>query len=109
MANGVIYLGAAMGECCPVPFTSVPSQATPFIAPYWIDNDPSVGGNVSYEIHGDGPLLQLVSDYISSSQNRTFCGTWMVVAYWWDVPELFFEDLVRDTHMCKCECSCFVQ
>ena len=96
MTNGVIYLGAPMGECCPVPFASIPSQATPFIAPYWIDNDPSMRGNVSYEIHaGNGPLLQLVNDHISSSQNVTFCGTWMMVAYWWDVPELFLEDMVR--------------
>ena len=100
MADGLIYIDAETGVCCPIPFNSIPSGSTPFIAPYWIDNDPSMGGNVSYEIHqGGSPMLKLVSDYISSNQSRQFCGTWMMMAYWWDVPELFVEsDKVSNIH-----------
>ena len=95
MVNGVIYIGRSYGECCPLKFTALPLDATPFIAPYWIDSDPSVRGNVSYEVHtGNTSLLQQVSDYISSNQSVEFSGTWMIVAYWWDVPELFLDDTV---------------
>ena len=107
MANGVIYIGKHFGECCPLPFNQLPPGTTPFIAPYWIDSDPSVRGNVSYEAHGtNSSLLQQVSDYISVSQSLSFSGTWMMVAYWWDVPELFLDDTVST------ECvvvSCLIQ
>ena len=97
-ANGLIYIDSPSGKCCPLDFSEVPLEATPFIAPYWIDNDLSVRGNVSYEVHGaESLLLREVSDYISSSQNVTFSGTWMMVAYWWDVPELFLDDSVRQS------------
>ena len=95
MANGVIYIDSDAGECCPLEFDFLPDGTTPFFAPYWIDNDPSVKGNVSYEVHTTGsPLINQVSDHISSSQSVQFNGTWMVVAFWWDVPELFLDDSV---------------
>ena len=106
-ANGVIYIDSPIGECCPFDFSELSLEATPFIAPYWIDNDLSVRGNVSYEVHGaESLLLREVSDYISSSQNVTFSGTWMMVAYWWDVPELFLDDSVRqNTYTLSCICN----
>ena len=62
---------------------------TPFLAPYWIDNDPSVAGLVSYEVFsGDSTQLNEVSDYISQSQCVQFSGTWMLVAEWDDVPPI---------------------
>ena len=93
MANGLLYLDSSMGECCPLDFSQIPSGSTPFIAPFWVDSDPSVRGNVSYEVHPSpcSPLVQLVSDYISVSEGVDFCGTWMMVAYWWDMPELFLD------------------
>ena len=58
-----------------------------FIAPYWVDNDPSMGGSVSYEVHtGNSSLLSQVSNVISSTEAVEFSGTWMLVAYWLDVP-----------------------
>ena len=89
MANGIIYVGRHFGECFPLCFNELQCGTTPFIAPYWIDSDPSVRGNVSYEAHGtNSSLLQQVSDY---SQNLSFNGMWMMVAYCWDVPELFLD------------------
>ena len=103
MANGIIYIGIHFGECCPVSFNELPPGTTPFIAPYWIDSDSSVRGNVSYEAHGtNSSLLQRVSDYISVSQNLSFSGTWMMVAYWWDVPELFLDDTVSTEYVFGC-------
>ena len=107
MANGVIYIGKHFGECCPLPFNQLPPGTTPFIAPYWIDSDPSVKGNVSYEVHGtNSPLLQRVSDYISVSQNLSFSGTWMMVAYWWDLPELFLDETVSTEYVVV---TCLIQ
>ena len=100
MANGLIYIDKRTGECCPMRFENIPARTTPFIAPYWIDNDPSLRGNVSYEVHTTGsPLLNQVNDYISSNQNAQFRGTWMMVAFWWDVPELFLEDTVSTSEV----------
>ena len=65
-----------------------------FIAPYWVDNDPSMGGSVSYEVHsGTNSLLNQVSNGISRIEGVEFSGTWMLVAYWLDVP-LFSQPLV---------------
>jgi len=71
MANGIIYVGRNFGQCCPLYFNELQCGTTPFVAPYWIDSDPSVRGNVlyvSYEVHtGNTLLLQQVSNYISSN------------------------------------------
>ena len=93
--NGIIYFGQPAVECCPVRFQDLRSDAVAFVAPYWIDNDPSVQGSVSYEalIQGD-PLVQEVSDFISKSQGTVFSGEWMLVAFWLDVPEAFLEEQV---------------
>ena len=94
-SNGLITLGAASFDCCPVTFDSIPPDATPFVAPYWVDNDPSTEGNVSYEVHGQrSPLLQDISEFISRNQSTVFSGVWMLIASWRDLPEFSFEDLV---------------
>lgn len=65
------------------------------MAPYWIDNDPSLQGSVCYEVHVQGsPLLQDVSNFVSRNQSVEFSGVWMLVAFWLDVPEYFFEEQV---------------
>ena len=59
----------------------------PFVAPYWIDNNLSSGGTVSYGVFtGDSTLLDEVSNFISISENIQFSGVWMLVAYWNDIP-----------------------
>ena len=96
-ANGIFYIDSSRiyyGQ--PTKFSMLPQGSSPFIAPYWFDNDPSSQGNVSYEIHsGSSFLLTQVSEYISNRERVQFSGTWMVVAYWLDVPELFSEEVVR--------------
>ena len=88
-SNGFIYIDSRIGLLRPRPFGSIASE--PFIAPYWVDNDPSMGGNVSYEVHtGDSPSLNRVSCSISRRENVDFRGTWMLVVFWFNVP--VFED-----------------
>ena len=97
-ANGIIFINSSSGVSSPTNFAMLPQGSTPFIAPYWFDNDPSSHGNVSYEIHPkSSPLLTQVSEYISNRESVQFTGNWMMVAYWLDVPELFSEDVVRNT------------
>ena len=97
-ANGIILINSSSGVSFPTPFSMLPQGSTPFIAPYWFDNDPSSHGNVSYEIHSiSSLLLTQVSEYISNRESTQFTGNWMVVAYWLDVPELFSESVVSNT------------
>ena len=82
-------------ECCPIRFDRLQAGASAFVTPYWIDNDPSVQGNVSYEVHARGSsYLQDVNDFISRDQDIEFRGVWMLVGFWWDVPEVFIEEQV---------------
>ena len=77
-------------------FEDIHFGAAAFVAPYWIDNDPSIEGNVSYSVVvRDNELLQTVSNYIAQSQRISFNGTWMLIAYWLDVPEALLKQQVR--------------
>ncbi|CAI8026301.1 Deleted in malignant brain tumors 1 protein [Geodia barretti] len=94
--NGVITLGVPALECCPVRFEDIHFGAAAFVSPYWIDNDPSIEGNVSYSVVvRDNELLQTVSNYIAQSQRISFNGTWMLIAYWLDVPEALLKQQVN--------------
>ena len=94
-SDGVIPIGEEAIECCPIRFDRILVGASAFVAPYWIDNDPSIQGGVSYEVHEQGsPSLELVSDFISSDLSIEFSGVWMLVAFWQNVPEFFFQEQV---------------
>ena len=83
--NGFIFIDGNIGLLTPQMFGTIASGS--FIAPYWVDNNPSMGGNVSYAVHSaDSPLLHRVSCSISSRENVQFRGTWMMVVYWFNVP-----------------------
>ena len=91
----MITIGEEAVECCPVTFEDIQFGATAFVAPYWIDNDPSAGGSVSYAVFsGSSPILQYVSEIISRNQSIDFRGVWMLVAFWSKVPEFFLHQQV---------------
>ena len=93
-------MGEDVIECCPIRFDHIRVGASTFVAPYWIDNDPSIQGNVSYGVHVQGSSsLQLVSDFISRDQEIEFSGLWMLVAFWQDLPEVFFEEQVISVYV----------
>ena len=94
--NGLIFIDGKIGLVTPQMFSSIASGS--FIAPDWVDNNPSMGGSVSYEVHNDGSaLLRQVSCAISSRENINFRGTWMLVVYWFNVP--LFERTVVSSEM----------
>ena len=87
--NGLIFFDGLTGVTAPQSITSIPFGSASFVAPYWVDNDPSSGGIISYEVHtGSSPLLRQVSELVSNNQGSQFCGTWMLVADWFSVPVL---------------------
>lgn len=97
VTNGRIYICSNDIDCCPLRYLHLPAESPPFFAPYWTGNDPSIRGNVSYEVHTEGsPLLQNVSIYISIKQNVEFNGTWMMVAYWHEIQESFQDSTVSE-------------
>ena len=90
----MITVGEEAIQCCPIRFDRIQAGAAAFVAPYWIDNDPFVQGNVTYEVFTDNSSLKNVSEYISRDQSIDFTGVWMLAAIWYDVPEVFFEERV---------------
>ena len=85
--NGLIFFDDLTGVTAPQSINSIPFGSASFVAPYWLDNDPSSGGIISYEVHtGSSPLLRQVSQLIANNQGSQFCGTWMLVADWLSVP-----------------------
>jgi hypothetical protein len=85
--NGLIFFDGHTGVTAPQSINSIPFGSASFVAPYWVDNDPSSGGIISYEVHtASNPLLSQVSQYVSNYRGSQFCGTWMLVADWRDVP-----------------------
>ena len=102
--NGIITLGEPAVQCCPVRFEDIQIGTPAFVAPYWIDNDPSIQGNVSYSVFVQGDQLLEVSSFISRTQRTSFRGTWMVVAFWLDVPEALLEQHVSriEFHIVYC-------
>ena len=100
-SNGVVFFNGENTDFYPTDFANIHidyGSVTPFLAPYWIDNDLSQSGNVSYEVHtADSRLLSQVNDFISRSQSVEFNGTWMLVVQWLDVSLWSFNDTVRNS------------
>ena len=85
--NGLIFFDGLTGVTAPQSINSIPFGSASFVAPYWVDNDPSSGGIISFEVHtGSSPLLRQVSQHVSNYRGSQFCGTWMLVADWFAVP-----------------------
>ena len=89
--NGIISLQQPFTHHVPYSF---PSEFT-FIssafllAPFWSDVDIRQHGSVKYEIHSgsSNSLLSQVNNFISNYTETEFCGTWMLVAEWNQVPQ----------------------
>ena len=62
------------------------------LAAYWNDHDPRSEGTVEYKMYTTElgtqaeQYLSSVSGYVSQQQEKNFTGTWMLVAYWNQVP-----------------------
>ena len=77
----MITIEEAAIECCPIRFDRIQVGASAFVTLYWIDNDPSIQGSVSYKVHAQGSTsLEDVNAFISRNQGNEFSGVWMLVA-----------------------------
>ena len=89
--DGQIFINRTAFGQFPTSFGSLPISTPSFIASFWLMGDITVRrGNVSYEVHNTSTsLLRQVSDYVSRNQSVPFVGSWMMVAFWSEVPEKF--------------------
>ena len=89
--DGQIFINRAAVGGFPTYFSFLPPSTPSFIASFWLTGDITVGrGNVSYEVHTTSTsLLRQVSDYVSRNQSVPFVGSWMMIAFWSEVPEKF--------------------
>ncbi len=62
------------------------------LAVFWNDHDPRMNSEVQYNVYSidEGTLaehyLNTVSRHVSKQEEKNFTGTWMIVAYWKQVP-----------------------
>ena len=76
----MITIEEAAIECCPIRFDRIQVGASAFVTLYWIDNDPSIQGSVSYKVHTQGSTsLEDVNAFISRNRvmNSVECGCWL--------------------------------
>lgn len=60
------------------------------VAPFWDDaNIVGGGGQISYEVHESGYLLDHVSAYLRAQRPSEFQGTWMLIVFY-DAVHPFF-------------------
>ena len=60
------------------------------VAPFWVEHNARVDGQVSYEVHNSSnsnPILHQVSLFINRKLNNDFLGSWMIIGEWRDIPE----------------------
>ena len=73
----------------PSEFTFISSAF--LLAPFWSDIDISSPGrgSIKYEVHSgsDDSFLSQVNSFVSNYTGSEFAGTWMLIAYWDQVPQ----------------------
>lgn len=87
--NGLVSFGRSVTVSDPVlfPGSSAIIAHSYIVAPYWADFDTTSDGSVSWWIEEDSTSVEFVSTVIQSQfEDEDFIGTWMLVAYWEDVP-----------------------
>ena len=82
-SNGILSFGTSYNPFSNSQFTSTSQNY--LIAPFWDDINIVNGGTISYEIFESGYLLDQVNSFIRARRPTTFRGTWMLVAYYYEV------------------------
>ena len=77
--NGYIAIGSPYVTFEPSYFS--PRSRT-LIAPFFYDIDLSKGGDIEYEVHTYGPVLDSVSAFVSKSKGIDFNAKWMLLVHW---------------------------
>ena len=77
--NGYIAIGSPHLFFEPTYFSS---QTRALVAPFFYDIDIGNGGDIEYEIHTYGPVLDDVSAFVSKNRGIDFNAKWMLLVYW---------------------------
>ena len=85
-SNGLLSFDKSLDFFRPILFPNS-SQYSYIVAPFWADHDPRPAGQVSYEVHQEDADLSTVNRFLKQHTGTEFEGSWMLVAYWDNVPE----------------------
>ena len=82
--NGLISFGTGYNSFINQPFPGSATISNRYlVAPYWDDVDIRFDtGDISYEIHESGFVLDQVNAFIRKKRPTDFEGTWMMVAFY---------------------------
>ena len=87
--NGLISFDEPYGSSFNVPFPGFVGFRY-LVAPFWDDANIVGGrGQISYEVHESGYLLDHVNAYIRAQRPSEFQGTWMLIVFY-DAVQPFF-------------------
>ena len=90
----MITFGNALNDSTPEQFPL--SFWSYLVAPFWVNIDTMIVGDVLWELSDDAALLGTVDELIQQEQGDTnFNGLWMLVATWKDVQFIDQQDNVR--------------
>ena len=84
-SNGVLSFRQPFSKYATVPF---PFATEILIAPFWIDVDIQLAGQVSYRFSTDQSLLDAAQVLINESLNVYFSPAFLFIATWDKVPQL---------------------
>ena len=81
--NGLLSFDTPYGSFFNEQFPGFFTSTRYLVAPFWDDADTrNDGGEISYEVHSSGYLLDHVSAYIRAQRPSEFQGTWMLVVFY---------------------------
>ena len=85
--NGLLSFNRSTNFFSPVLFPNSTSYSY-IVAPFWADHDPRPAGQISYAVYStNSEVLSTVSRFIRQQTGTNFEGSWMLLAYWDNVPE----------------------
>ena len=73
-------------EYRPFEFPSPDVHDFSIVAPFFFDVDIRTTGNITYEVHTGGHILDFVSAFVTKEEGIPFKANWMLLAYWNAVP-----------------------
>ena len=86
-SNGLLSFNRSTNFFNPVLFPNSTSYSY-IVAPFWADHDPRPAGQISYAVYStNSEVLSTVNRFIRQQTGTNFEGSWMLVAYWDNIPE----------------------
>ena len=97
--NGLLAFDQPYGSFFNQPFPgSFFISSRYLLAPFWDDaNTNGGGGQISYEVHTSGYLLDHISAFVRAQRPSPFQGTWMLVVFYDAVHPFFGSGVSSDS------------